>query len=993
MSFFSWNTLAQETSLEEEEGDKHLEVFAFEKAIGQYIMAYKADSTNYTLTRKIADAFRRKGDLSGSAPWYKRTLELDSSINEDLLYYAEALKTLAKYDESLIWYEKYNKLQPKDDRAQNHLVGSDKYLELEEDQEHYLVKKLDINNRKPAFGVTKFREKLVFSATGLEGQKSNKTNPWNDLPYLDIYESNIDEKHQAVDIQPISKINSKYNDGPAHYNDASSTMFVTRNNMKRGKPIKDKTGAVNLKIYSSTVNEGEWSEMSELPFNSNDYSTGHPAVSKDGKRLYFASNRPGGEGGTDIYVCDKIDDVWGNPENLGNSVNTKGDELFPYIDDKDILYFSSTGHMGLGGMDLFKIPIKGIMDFLPENLGTPLNSAKDDYSILFEVTNESGYFCSNRDKGFSDDIFYFELSSLLKKVYAGRVESSLSEKLLAGTELIVRNFTTGEDVSVTLDENGGFEFDVLPGATYELAYQRDKIEEVLLVKTVEDIVTEGYENLGVFTIQEVLSINVDDEHGEIEINGEMYARVSDDGKFVSEQGDTLTNIEMMDFLSSNMIRNNLEINQTMYNVGIDGKTYAQEDGHQLDKYELEQLLISLVFANPLELRDDSSLAGLDNEPGSYLLESLDLKSFSALEWVNEALENDYLTEEQKLELRSLQTSYLTEVSAEDWLKMYANNPDLAESLTDVEKIALGMISPSPLSSNSRLEITSYSDEQPVKLDIGNLNEYVLTSKAEVRSVLENKNINNIYFDFDRSYVNSEERKTLDEIAALMIANPSLDMYVSAHTDTRGSNAYNDALSEKRAQSVNAYLSARGVNADRLILGWFGEDELANNCTNDAECEENAHRLNRRASFALSEEIQVPKSEIRDEPEASATKSTDNSRGSLEGLENIYYDFDKSTIRQSAQGILNNIYEMMSANSESLLINAHTDIRGNNEYNDALSQRRANEAKQFLISKGIASDRIAVNWSGERQLARACENEKICSSSDHQLNRRASLTWK
>ena len=192
-----------------------------------------------------------------------------------------------------------------------------------------------------------------------------------------------------------------------------------------------------------------------------------------------------------------------------------------------------------------------------------------------EPEEEAAERCSNRDKGFSDDIFYFELSSLLKKVYAGRVVSSLTEKLLAGTKLIVKNFTTGEDVSVILDENGGFEFDGLPGSTYELAYQRDEVEEVLLVKTVEDLVTLGYENLGIFTIQELLSIKIDDEHGEIEINGEVYARISDGGKFVSEQGNTLTNIEMMDFLSSNMSRNNLEINQTIYKVGIDGKTYAQ----------------------------------------------------------------------------------------------------------------------------------------------------------------------------------------------------------------------------------------------------------------------------------------------------------------------------------------------------------------------------------------------------------------------------------
>ena len=185
-----------------------------------------------------------------------------------------------------------------------------------------------------------------------------------------------------------------------------------------------------------------------------------------------------------------------------------------------------------------------------------------------------------------------------------------------------------------------------------------------------------------------------------------------------------------------------------------------------------------------------------------------------------------------------------------------------------------MVPTSALSRNSSLETTSYSNGLPPKLEIDNLNEYVLTSKEEVRSVLANKNINNIYFDFDNSSVNSEERKTLDEIAAVLIANPSLDMYVSAHTDARGSNAYNDALSEKRAQSVNAYLYAKGVTADRLKLGWFGEDALANNCNNDAKCKENAHRLNRRASFTLSGEIPVPNGETRDQPEASAKRSTE-----------------------------------------------------------------------------------------------------------------------
>ena len=1076
MTSLSWTSFAQESSIEEDEGDKHLEVFAFEKAINQYSIAFEADSTNFRVSRKLADAYRRKGDLTGSAPWYKRTLELDSTRNEDLLYYAEALKTQGLYDESLVWYEKYNKLQPKDDRAENHLVSSDKYLALEEDKEQYLVKKLDFNNRKPAFGVTKYGEKLVFSATGLEGQKNNKNNPWNDLPYLDVYESNIDENNQAVDVQPINEINSKYNDGPAHFDDESQTMFVTRNNMKRGKPVKDKTGSVNLKIYTSTLVEDSWSEMSELSFNSDDYSTGHPTVSADGQRLYFASNRPGGEGGTDIYVCEKINDTWGRPENLGNSVNTKGDELFPYIDDNDVLYFSSTGHLGLGGMDLFKIRIENLKDGLPENLGYPLNSAKDDFSILFEVTDESGYFCSNRDKGFSDDIFYFELSNMLQKVYAGRVESSLPEKSLAGGEVIVRDLATGEEINLILDENGEFEFDAIPGTTYELAYVKGDVEEILAIKTVEDTVSLAYENLGIFTIQERLAINIDNDREEIDINGDIYKRFNEDGRFISEQGDTLTNIDMMDLLSNNIEGNSLELNNSIYKANTEGTGYFKEDGEEITSEELEELLISEIFANPLNIQDNSALAGLDSKYSTLDLglinsSELNLNEISALEWVNDALKDDNLTPEQRLELESLKSSELTEISAKDWLDNISANPELAETLTSVERRALGIekvenvdiamdssadklnlngmsaldwindalknesLSPKQRNELDALKSSDLSDipadewlnsvannpeeaenltsveklalgileentkvtnpayTLPGKLNIENINDYVLTSKDELKSILNSKGLEDIYFDFDRTDIISEERENLDELAAFMMANPNLDMYVSAHTDARGNNSYNDALSERRASSVQSYLGARGVDISRLKLGWYGEDQLANNCTNDTECEENAHRLNRRASFALAGDLNGSSSTVIESSENNSPESSLANASTLHGLENIYYDFDKSNIREDAQETLEKVYSLMATNSETIVINAHTDKRGNNAYNDFLSENRAISAKKYLIDKGISAGRIEISWAGETQLAEKCPDSAGCTEKLHQLNRRASISWK
>ncbi len=1101
LSLVALGSYGQTVSIEEEEGDDLLQNFAFEKAISKYKMAYANDSGNTVITRKIADAYRRTGDLAASAEWYEKTLASDQSREEDLLYYAEALKTLEKYEESLVWYEKYNKLQPKDERAEKYLVNTTFYEELTEDSVMFVVKKLDFNNRKPAFGVTKYEEKLVFSATGLEGQKNNKTNPWNELPYLDVYQANLDDQNEAIDIEPIVEINSKYNDGPAHYDEVSKTMFVTRNNMKRGKPVKDKTGSVNLKIYTSKNVEGKWSEMNELPFNSDDYSTGHPSISADGNALYFASNRPGGEGGTDIYISERVNDTWSRPENMGKIINTKGNELFPYIDDNNILYFSSTGHLGLGGLDVFKIDLDSLKTTIPENIGYPINSPKDDFSFMFEEIDRSGYFCSNRDKGYSDDIFYFEINNLMNKIYAGRIESSLPDKSLAGNKLIVRNLDTGEEQTLILDENGEFEFDVEPGATYELAYQKEDVEEIIAVKTVEEVIAEEYENLGIFTIHERLAVNVYDDGNEIEINDALYKRFGEDGKFVSEQGDTLTNIEMMDFLSRNLDGNDIELNNDLYQLNDDDESYSLENGESVENTELEQLLISQIFANPLEIDDTSALAEINPDENDLMeadlwksdLMDLELQDMTALEWVNMALEDENLTEEERLELEALKDSDLGEITATDWLGTYANDEEKAKDLSAVERKALGFLDDDMLLGYSnmtalewvekKLEDENLSEEERLELEalqnsdlakisakdwlatyandpakttnlsdierkalgiedlpannaaieaamteataavaedkvsavepltIENIEDYVLNSKAELKEVLEVKRIENIYFDFDKSSIRKDARNTLDEIAAILIANPEVSMYVNAHTDTRGTNVYNDFLSENRAASVRTYLSQRGVQDGRLSLSWFGEDQLANECTDNIKCDEDAHQLNRRATFALAGDISEstrstvsssdtppvsndgqPSNESSVAENSSETGSEDEALADL-GLDIIYFNFDKDNIREDARTILDALAAKMLSNNKSVVIHAHTDSRGSNTYNDVLSERRANSTLAYLAAKGIDTSRLEISWSGENSLTNPCTNGAKCSANQHQLNRRASLAWK
>ena len=192
-------------------------------------------------------------------------------------------------------------------------------------------------------------------------------------------------------------------------------MYFTRDNYNAGVIGKSTIdGIVKLKIYQQVKNnDGIWSAPTEFDYNGNDYSTGHPSLSADGKNLYFASDRPGGYGGTDIYVCTKINNNWSAPQNLGAEINTEGNEMFPYISNTNTLYFASNGKPGLGGLDIFSSTINNDKCSTPENMGYPINTDKDDFGLITNSNSADGYFTSNR-KG-SDDIYSFIKNCTLLK--------------------------------------------------------------------------------------------------------------------------------------------------------------------------------------------------------------------------------------------------------------------------------------------------------------------------------------------------------------------------------------------------------------------------------------------------------------------------------------------------------------------------------------------------------------------------------------------------
>lgn len=287
----------------------------------------------------------------------------------------------------------------------------------------YSVKNLKANSKNSDFGTTFYGEdRIVFSSTRESGI-SNKKWDGNDQPFLDLYIGNVDEKGEINKVKPFSKsVNSKYHDAMVTFSPDLKNVYFTSNNYMEGDL---KTGG--LKIFKATVSEnGHWKDVVTLPFNSDSYDTAHPNLSKDGTKLYFVSNMPGGMGNSDVYVVSVNKGHYGAPKNLGPTVNTKYKEYTPYVDG-NILYFSSNRPGGLGGFDIYMTKLDGSIA-KPINLGKPMNSKADDISFIIDNEKQKGYFSSNRWGGKGDDDIYSFIQKTVIPICDQTIEGTIFDK-------------------------------------------------------------------------------------------------------------------------------------------------------------------------------------------------------------------------------------------------------------------------------------------------------------------------------------------------------------------------------------------------------------------------------------------------------------------------------------------------------------------------------------------------------------------------------------
>ncbi len=401
--------------------DKLFDRLEFVKAADEYLKIANKNSEDYYVISQLAESYYNIFNTIEAEKWYSKIV--DSSSDAEVIYkYAQMLKANGKYKESNVWMNKFADMRPYDNRSTAFKKDPNYLTKIINKGKRFNVQNLDINSEYSDFGGILFEDNIyITSARNDKGRKYG----WNNEPFLDIYKFDVDQGSYLNEQILEDVINTKYHEGMVAFSPNGETMYFTRESLFDKSYYKDslnynQMGVIHLykatrciKKHITWKDNGkckfshEWSNATRLEINSSNYSIKNPSISCDGEMIYFSSDMPGGFGKFDIYKgeIDSIGNI-SNVKNLGQKINTEGQEMFPHVCCDNILYFSSDAHLGLGGMDVFYTkPIDGKWT-TPRNVGIPVNSNADDFAFILTENCEDGFVSSNRSGGKgSDDVY------------------------------------------------------------------------------------------------------------------------------------------------------------------------------------------------------------------------------------------------------------------------------------------------------------------------------------------------------------------------------------------------------------------------------------------------------------------------------------------------------------------------------------------------------------------------------------------------------------
>ena len=499
--------------------EKQYDKYAYIDAIKTYERIYEKGYKSDDMLLKLGNAYYFNAEFEKAAKYYAELYTSKEDQDAEFYYrYAQSLRAIKDYAKADAMMEKFNAKSGNDSRGKLFAKNRDYLAEIKKNSGRYTIENAGVNSEYSDYGPAYMGTKVVFASARDTGNFSKRKHTWTGQNFTNLYGADLTEDGALGKVDKYGKkLNSKFHESTPAFTKDGKTVYFTRNNFldKRGY---DGQKVTLLKIYKATLVEDKWTDITELPFNSDNFQTAHPALSPDGKTMYFASDREGSIGKSDIFkVKINEDGSFGEPINLGPTVNTEGRETFPFVTAKNELYFASDGQPGIGGLDIFIAQIKedgSIKEAL--NIGEEANSPKDDFALIINTDNNKGFLSSNRDGGNgSDDIYKFVEKKPIwcKQILFGVITDEDTKLPLANVKVTLSDEKFNKIKEVITDATGKYEFtEVECGTKY---YVKAELED--------------------YTTKEP-AVMLKDENGETELNIEIKTT-----KCVVKIGDDLAN--------------------------------------------------------------------------------------------------------------------------------------------------------------------------------------------------------------------------------------------------------------------------------------------------------------------------------------------------------------------------------------------------------------------------------------------------------------------
>ena len=859
-------------------GIKYYDSFQYSKAIPCLKKtAAKNGPTKLDAIIKLADCYRYIKDYKNAELYYQKAIEQGSADVIVHYNYGMVLKNNNKYDEALKELTLFLTANPTDAKAKNAVKSFNDikaWLSLPKEYEITNVDK--INTKKSEFCPLVYDGKLFYTTWQINDLVNYEKFDYDGTPFLNIYYNKMNDGLNFARRKNFSKkINTQYHDGPISFSEQNEIYFTRVNYIKHKK---DKAFVNRPQLFIAIKKGKGWSKAQAFQYNNPDYSIAHASISEDGNYLFFSSDMPGGSGGMDIWVCKKNSSGWDKPHNLGTDINTDGNEEFPFIRNDNMLFFSSDGLPGFGGLDIFSA--RQITDkwILNRNEGVGMNSLADDFGVFF-TDNNKGYVSSNRDGGKgSDDIYQFTFTQKLITL-DGTILNSKDANDFAKDVHVLLEDNKGNRINDTRTNNEGyFKFDNLSSENKYMVkidendasfkqqkrfFYKNTKGDVVRVTVINDKGEKYvFRNLP-SDISALPELNSPDdvnlagnllvgEAPSLPIANKKIVLKDDKGNIVDEATTNafgafvFNKIPSGDNYSISLADNDASIqsNSKVIITNKNGKKIKilKADGAGFFTYGL--LATDKPAINDLKVDDADllmNIAGKVVGPDKTPLKRVKVLLLNG----NIALMDTTFTDDEGIfRFNKLQ-------SAGDYILNIDEND---AQLKDFEKIYITDLKDKVIREIYRKRNKGFSfnvlqnDKSTLK-DI-----YVEDPWLDVLS-LKNKTdeitiVENVYYALNAYKFDDAGQRIMDKVIQVMNSNKNINIEISSHTDAQGDDKNNLLLSQKRAKYAVDYIISKGISSKRLKSIGYGETKLLNQCSNGVTCTPEEHAKNRRAEFKI-----------------------------------------------------------------------------------------------------------------------------------------------